>query len=66
MNRAEYLNKLSHAQHELNNLLLQSHQHNVNYNLQINNANCVENDIRKVIGINVFDGDPIYTSDGVP
>jgi len=65
-NRDHYLAKLRATHRELNRLMLDSYRWNIRCELSVNNAVCVANDTRQVIGLIVTESTPIYKSDGVP
>lgn len=66
MTGMKFIDEVSAAQRKLNDLLMGAYQHHLKYQLSVNNACCIKNDERQVVGIKMFNNTPVYSSDGVP
>jgi hypothetical protein len=66
MTQDEFITDIRGAQLSFNNLLMRAYQFNIKVELALNNPNCVDNDQRQVVGIELYHNKPLYKNDGIP
>ena len=64
-NQKDFLQKVSKAHRDFNNLLTTAYRYKLECNLEINNYRAIKDDDRKVIGLTVTEVNEVYNNDGV-